>query len=233
MKELCVGNRFLLVFSLMFLVVMGTYAADFQVGVGGGGDFGFVFTSFDSNLPEPDKSGAEAAFKKTDETRGGVWLFLDLTYFEIDLGGKSYTTTIKQNGANLKETQSYFNIGIMGKYPFSINDRFSIFPLLGFDFQIFTKIKDTQMGVSTEVERSALSGYGIDEEYFDCTVFNFGAGLDISITKGLFFRGALIYGVNFHTEQQKDNIDTIRDAGYDASVLNHGPSIKLGLGYKF
>jgi hypothetical protein len=140
---------------------------------------------------------------------------------------------MKQSGFDLKETQSYFNIGIIGKYPFSINNGFSIFPLLGFDFQILTKFKDTQGGYSIEVERSDLSDYRIDENYFDRTVFNFGVGFDISITKGLFFRGVFIYGIHFHTEQQKDAIDAIKDVGYDVSVLNHGPSIKLGLGYKF
>ena len=164
--------------------------------------------------------------------RGGFWFFVDLTYLEIDLGGKLYNVTMKQNGADLKEIQSYFNLGIMGKYPFSISNSFFVFPLLGFDFQIFTKFKDTQGGYSTEIKRSDLSARGMDKSYLDRTVFNLGIGLDIAITKGLFFRGMFIYGINFNTEYQKDAIDAIKESGYDMSVLDHGPSIKLGLGYK-
>jgi hypothetical protein len=146
---------------------------------------------------------------------------------------QDYNITMKQSGADLKETQSYFNIGLMVKYPFSINDSLSVFPLLGFDFQIFTKFKDTQGGISIEIERSEFFSYGLDEDYFNRTVFNVGLGLDISISKGLFFRGVFVYGINFHMKQQEDAIDIIEDAGYSVSVLNHGPSIKLALGYKF
>jgi hypothetical protein len=227
------NKRIFFGFVLMALAVTGTYAADFQVGIGAGGDFGLVFTSFDTNIPEPAKSEAEKLLKNQDTNRSGFWFFLDLTYFEIDLGMKFYNLTMKQIGADLKEIQSYFNIGLMGKYPFSVNDSLSIFPLLGIDFQILTKVKDTQGGDSITIERSDLSDYEIDETYFDRTVCNFGVGVDISITSGLFFRGVIIYGINFHTKQQKDEIDIIKDAGYNVSILDHGPSMKLALGYKF
>jgi hypothetical protein len=215
------------------LTISAIYAADFKVSIGIGGDFGPVFTSFNTNIPEPYKREIEQALKNTDITRGGFCFFLDLTYFEINLGGKFYNITMKQDGPDLKETQSYFNIGIMGKYPFELNDRFSLFPLLGFDFQILTKFKDAMAGYSVEVKRSELSDYDVDKTYFDRTVFNLGLGLDFLITKEIFLRGIFVYGINFHTKQQKDAIDEIKDMGYNISVLNHGPSIKLALGYKF
>jgi len=218
--------------SLLFLAA-GLQAADFHVGIGAGGDFGVVFTSLDTNIPEPDKSQAEEALKNTEVNRLGFCFFVDLTYLELDLGGKYYNLKLKQNGYDLKETQSYFNIGFMGKYPFSLNDRFSLFPLAGFDFQFLTKVKDKQGGQSVTIDRSDLSDNNIDENYFDRIVFNFGIGMDITLVKGLFLRGMFIYGINFNTEQQKDAIDVIKDAGYDVSVLNHGPSLKLAIGYKF
>jgi hypothetical protein len=219
---------------LMFwgLTVSTIHAADFNVSIGFGGDIGLVFTSFDTNIPEPYKSMAEDELKNVDINRTGFLFYLDLTYFEIDLGGKFYNATIKQDGVDLKETQSYFNIGLMGKYPFSIN-KITLFPFIGFDLQIFTKVKDTQGGYSVEAERSDLSSAGIDENYFDRVVFNFGFGADFAISDHFYIRSILFYGINAHTKYQEDQIDIIRDAGYNISILNHGPSIKLALGYKF
>jgi hypothetical protein len=68
-------NKILVSFALMFLVVIRTYAADFQVGIGAGGDFGLVFTSFDSNLPEPAKGESEEALKNIDMNKGGGGFF--------------------------------------------------------------------------------------------------------------------------------------------------------------
>jgi len=226
-------KRIILGGILIILSVSILYAADFKVGIGIGGDIGFVSTAFDTNVPEPVKSEIENSLKDIEMNRSGFWFFLDLTYFEINLGGKFYNITMKQQGADLRETQNYFNIGLVGKYPFELNDRFSIFPFLGFDFQILTKFKDTMGGISMEVTRDELSDYDIDKTYFDRTVFNFGVGLDINLTQNIFLRGILNYGINFNTKQQKDIIDIIEDAGYNISVLNHGPSLKLALGYKF
>ncbi|MDR2480235.1 MAG: hypothetical protein LBD48_13130 [Treponema sp.] len=226
-------NKILAGFVLMLLGVMGAYAADFQIGIGAGGDFGLFFSRFDSSLPEPLQSQVEERLKNQNMNRGGFGIFLDLTYLEIDLGSKLYNVTVKEQGFDLKETQSYFNFGITGKYPFSINDRFSLFPLAGFDFQIFTKVKGVSGGYSIEAKRSDLSSRGLSENFFDRTVFNIGAGLDISITGGMFFRCTFIYGINFNTKYQKEAIDALKNTGYDVSILEHGPSIKLGLGYKF
>lgn len=217
---------------ILGLAVSTTYATDFNVSIGFGGDIGLIFTSFDTNIPEPYKSTAEEVLKNIDQNRVGFWFYLDITYFEIDLGGKFYNATIKQNGFDLKETQNYFNIGLMGKYPFSIN-KIMFFPFIGFDWQILTKVKGTQGGYSVETERSDLSSAGIDENYFDCLVFNFGFGADFAITNHLYIRSILVYGINAHTKYHEDQIDIIKDAGYNISILNHGPSIKLALGYKF
>ena len=216
------------------LAVSAVYAADFKVSIGLSGDFGPVFTSFDTNIPQPYKSEIERELKNIDATRSGFNFFLDLTYLEISLGGKYYFLEKKQDGPDLTETQNFFNIGITGKFPFELlNNRIYFFPLLGLDFQFFTKFKDTVAGYSMEVTRSDLSDYNKDEAYFDRTVFNFGLGLDLLFTKNIFLRGVFVYGLNFHTKRQKEMIDEMKDIGYDIFVLNHGPSIKLALGYRF
>ena len=71
------------------------------------------------------------------------------------------------------------------------------------------------------------------EDSFDRFVFNFGFGADFAIMKKFYIRGMLIYGINAHTKYQEDAIAVLKDVGYKLSITNHGPSIKLALGYKF
>jgi len=222
---------FLFLFGIATFSV--TYAIDFNVSVGFGGDFGFVFSNFNSNIPEPMKSQVEDGLKNTSLNRGGFWFYVDLTYVEFNLGGKFYNITLKQLGPDYKETQNYFNIGLMGKYPISLNDKISLFPLIGFDWQIFTKVKMSEGIYSEELARSDLSFLNIDKSYFDRFVINFGLGADFFVWQGMYVRTILNYGINLHTKMQRDMIDQINDLGYDVSVLNHGPSIKLAIGYRF
>jgi hypothetical protein len=160
--------------------------------------------------------------------RRGFFFFLDLTYLEIDLGGKFYNFTYKESGLNLKERDNFFNFGLLFKYPFQISEKMQIFPLIGFDRQIFTKAKLLK-GASGEVERSDL----YKKNYFDKSVINLGLGLDYNIIAALFLRGEFIYGFNIHTDSQKDLIDEVKSYGYKLSILQHGPSFKLAIGYRF
>ena len=222
---------FLFLFGIVTFSV--TYAVDFNVSVGFGGDFGLGLTSFNTNIPEPVKSQIEDELKNQNWNRGGFWFYVDLTYLELNLGGKYYNFTLDQVGADYRETQSYFNIGLMGKYPFTINERISLFPFIGFDWQILTKVKMSQGSYSIEVDRSDLSDLDLDKNYFDRFVINFGLGADFFVWQGMYIRTILNYGINLHTKMQRDMIDQINDLGYDISVLNHGPSIKLAIGYRF
>jgi len=225
--------------KLGFLILFGiaafsvTYAVGFNVSVGFGGDFGLGFTSFNTNIPEPAKAEAEDVLKNEDWNRGGFWFYIDLTYLELNLGGKYYNITVDQLGLDYKETQSFFNVGLMVKYPFSANEKISLFPFVGFDWQIFTKVKMSQGSYSEEYSRSDLSDFDVDKNYYDRFVINFGFGADFFVWRGMYIRAILNYGINLHTKSQKDIIDLINDYGYDVSILNHGPSIKLAVGYRF
>jgi len=84
-------------------------------------------------------------------------------------------------------------------------------------------------GQSIELERADLS----DKSYIDKFVINLGVGLDYFITPTVFIRGHFVYGFNINTQSQKDVIDQITDMGYDLSILQHGPSLKLLLGFNF
>ena len=97
------------------------------------------------------------------------------------------------------------------------------------DWQIFTKVKATHDGYSAEFVRSDLS----DKSYHDRFIINLGIGMDYSLTNSLYIRSILNYGIGLHKKPQKELRNLIRDAGYDISFLNHGPTLKFAIGYKF
>ena len=73
-------KRIILGGILIILSVSILYAADFKVGIGIGGDIGFVSTAFDTNVHEPFKSEMEDSLKDIEMNRSGFKFFLDLTY---------------------------------------------------------------------------------------------------------------------------------------------------------
>jgi len=222
MKKIC----FLLLFSLLIISVI--YASDYY-SIGFGGDFGFVFTNFTSNLPNSINNIIEDEIKKIFWGRGGFWFYLDLIYLKLNTGGKYYVI-FDIAGIDYKETQSYLNMGIMGKYPFTLNNNISIFPFLGFDWQVFAIVEMSDGDSSYTIGRYKLPLYNIERNYFDRFVFNFGCGVDFNVSRLIYIRTMFKYGINLNTKTQRDMVDLLNDLGYEFNILNHGPSIKIGIG---
>jgi hypothetical protein len=216
------------VFAILF--ISGAFAQEHgMLSVGIGGDFGFLFTSMNTNIPQPDKGYLEDELKNIRVFRSGFTAFIDTTLFEIDIGMKFYNMTYKQYGGNIYETDNYFNLGLFVKYPFTFTNKVTFFPLLGFDWQIFTRGKVLSGGQSVEIRRPDLE----ETNYVDRFAINVGVGLDYYIIPTIFIRGQLVYGINLNTKLQKDLIAQIKDAGYNLTVVQHSPSIRLLVGYNF
>jgi hypothetical protein len=67
-----------------------------------------------------------------------------------------------------------------------------------------------------------------------------GAGGDFNINEKLYLRGEILYGLRTHNKFEKDtkdfSEDVIEDTDFDEDFeipLGHGPTFKLGIGYRF
>jgi len=60
------------------------------------GDFGFEFTSYKIDFPEPYKGMVEDSMKNSSMNRAGFDFYLDLNYFLVSLGGKLYNYKSEQ-----------------------------------------------------------------------------------------------------------------------------------------
>jgi len=220
-------KRLFFVFVCFLAFTLTVNAVDLSAGIGA--DFGFISTKTDTNLPEPYKSAIQEVLDDMESTRWGISAFLDAQYFEANLGFKFFTFKYNQSGEKYEETDNFFNIGAKLKYPFKIGATVTLFPLVGFDYSIFTEGKAKYNGQSLTVDRDDLTL----SDSLDRFSLNLGLGLDYAINSTLYIRGEFDYAILFNTETQKDTIDEFKSAGYDLSIFQGGPVFKIALGYKF
>jgi hypothetical protein len=155
---------------------------------------------------------------------GGGFLFFDAAYAEISFG-------VWGGGGNLASFVN-LNIGLLGRYPFRINDKFSVFPLLGIDYQITVSAKLKDGG------DILYSDFTTGEEKIagdlSALWFKFGGGLDYRITEKVYARAQALYGLRAANKFETIMENRYKWEGYSAkTLLGHGPTVKLAVGYKF
>jgi opacity protein-like surface antigen len=166
---------------------------------------------------------------------GGGYAFFDATYAELTLaffggGGKVKGS---ETGSETEEDDwsiTNFNIGLLGKYPFAINDKLSLFPLLGIDYHIC---------LSAKIDGKEYKNSDGDEAPGDFSAlwFKFGGGGDFALTEKIYLRLEALYGIRLANKAETDLKDQFKDMGFDEgdikTLLGHGLEVKLAVGYKF
>jgi hypothetical protein len=232
------AKKGLVVLFLAVFAAGGLWAqAAFSVsaGAGGlvGGDFGGGAEVTGEQLGIPLSSKIETPY-----FGGGGYVFLDATYAELTfaffLGGGKYKTSMTYPGNdNLTEGDwsiTNFNIGLLLKYPFAINDAFSLFPLVGVDYGICLSAKyELEEGVSDPVK---------DAGDLSALWFKAGVGGDFSFTDRIYLRLEALYGIRlankFETDTKDNYVEMLPGADIDAKTsLGHGLTAKLAVGFKF
>ena len=181
---------------------------------------------------------------KTPYGGAGVFWFLDATFIELNIGlfgafgsWEEYRR-VSSPGRTIKHEMVGVgaDIGLMAKYPFSVNEKLEIFPLLGITYRTMLVTLDNK-----EYD---------DSESLDALWFKFGGGLDYSFTDIVYLRVGILYGFRLKNNYEKDT------AGYLDSLLNdsgmvilpgrptrnntsvdsrlgHGLEIKCAVGFRF
>jgi opacity protein-like surface antigen len=126
------------------------------------------------------------------------------------------------DGADL----TYFSVSLLGKYPIALGEKLTLFPLLGFDWNIFLSGK---MGDS-DINRDDLADM-IGDDYkdtLDAFLIDLGLGVDFALTDALYLRASFLYGFKLNSKMEQEYVDD-----YDAKIFTSGPTLKIGVGYKF
>ena len=172
---------------------------------------------------------------------GGGFVFFDATYTVTSFGffvggGKEEGTGVEYSQIKSKTMDFSFsslNLGLLGKYPFKISEKLKIFPLLGFDYQI-------AFLVTFDSEK-------YDEpKLWNQFWFKLGGGLDCELSKRLYFRIEVLYGIRIATNGEKlfskkygimqmQDYNSGDQPNYDVdgkTLLGHGLTVRIAIGYK-
>ena len=132
-------KKYIILLITIFALAAVLPAADFSLSAGGGGLLGYSFTRY--TLEGGDVSSAQSM----DRFNYGGGLFFDAAYAEFSVmfqgGNSSYAEDMAYGANTLSNSkgrgyESSLGFSLLGKYPFSINERISWFPLLGVEYQI-------------------------------------------------------------------------------------------------
>jgi hypothetical protein len=227
-----------IVFAAFLLVLaVSVFAADFGISVGGGALLGGNFTKSETDpsdvfLPFPSVGsipGKMALAYKTKAFDVGAFVFVDATYAELSAayfaeigkvtGTMTRDSTIPAMAGEDDIDEDYLShviiVDLLGKYPFVLNERFTVFPALGVGLKF------------------PIAGNKNSDKEHDVTwgvVGKVGGGLDFSLTQALFLRAEALFAYQFASDQEAviDGTDyQFKSVGY-----NLGPQVKIGVGYK-
>lgn len=156
---------------------------------------------------------------------GGGFAYFDATYAEVSVGFFVGGGDMVMKGGGTEEkkpwTLSSLNLGLLGKYPIALSDALTLFPAVGIEYQVV---------LSAKVDGETVKNKGGDDAAGDFSALwiKAGVGLDVQLTSKLYFRGEALFGVRLANKFEKD-----RAEGDIKTKLGLGPTVKLGVGYKF
>ena len=209
--------------ALLAIIATGAFAQGFPFPMSAGG--GLLFDWSGNNGVEM-KSGGNSGYVGLRNLSFGGYGFFDATYAELDVSFAYGSITGFSEVRGNKETEDggrvvQLGFSLLGKYPLDWNG-FTIFPLLGFDYNVVLSWKDKDG--KAEDKPGDLNQFGILA----------GAGLDYPldfISSALFLRGEVMFHLRLPCKGMKD-IASRLGSGTDAT-FGVGPRIKIGVGYMF
>ena len=134
-------------------------------------------------------------------TMYGAFGFFDATYIQVSIGYNKFQSD--------SDTTS-IEFDFLGKYPFSIGKKFTIFPLAGLGYQ------------------KCLSVESGDEADFNHFILKGGVGGDFAITEKLYARATALIDYYLDNKSERDAQDD-----YDVKISTYGFEVSAAVGYKF
>ena len=212
-KEKIMANKKVLMALLLGALVAGGVFAQpaFKMSVGGGG-------LLELGTSGGGKFSGHAVDMYLPAVAGGGFAFFDATYAEASFGfAGGFARIMSEGSPNRDMSVLQLNLSLLGKYPFELTEKFTLFPLLGIGYQITLSVKDDD---GNKMEPASD---------LNALWFKLGVGGDYSFTDNIYLRFSALFGIRTKTQVEKDMID---DYGAD-SVLGTGITAKIAVGYRF
>ena len=233
-------------FTLLLLcgLTAAAPALDFNLNTGGGVCLGGHFTRYSLSSTGPVSS--IDAEQKNNKFNAGFFAFFDAALVEFSTGVHtgifSYFEADRISSAGVqgeKNTHSgtgqevMLDLVLLGKYPFTLNDRLSLFPLAGMAYQVC--LVQNRDGRSRTYELDVDGNY-YTLSFWNAMFINLGAGVDFDLSSSLFLRTELIYEIRMKTRYEKDALEeverTVDAASTRLSGLSSGPILRVAAGWR-
>ncbi|MCL2600995.1 MAG: hypothetical protein FWD88_07425 [Treponema sp.] len=173
---------------------------------------------------------------------GGVFGFFDATVATVGVGlvfnrvhrlldipelSDSVSPSLAGQEA-LNFTVAQLNLSLMLRYPITMAETLTVFPMLGIDGQI--ALNDFGGDLRSRFQRAANHGYRVPTpaEFWNSLWIRFGAGTDFSLGGDLFLRGEMLYGFKLNSSHESGT-SRYREPGLGAN----GIQVRLSAGYTF
>ena len=230
------------------------WAADFSLSAGAGGLIGGLFTRYTLKADgaiDGNPMKVDAGQDMNQFNYGGL-VFFDATYGEfslsiqnginnwqqiLDIGGLESNTPTKGNG-----WESMLGFSLLGKYPFRLGERFTLFPLMGMEYQAALVQERTQpdgyiYDRSDGLREKDKDGNAYKLSDWNSLFVNVGCGADFAIRGKFFVRGEILYSFRLMTSYETKNLEYMKvmtgDNDPKLTGLTSGPSFRLSAGYRF
>jgi hypothetical protein len=205
-----------------------TDSAPFRVSVGGGGLVSGNFSTWSVDESQP---GSLYRYNST-HLNTAPFLFFDLKYLELNFGlllGQMNAASAMSDDPNFPAKTLGLRGGAYLKLPFAISPMFTLFPLLGVDYDLYLLAKkDDDRDAKFPVSSSNQNAKAIDA--LNTLWFKAGIGWDTFFTDNLFLRTEVLYGLRLPNKMEKHLQDTRQDSD---KMLGHGGDFKIAIGYRF
>jgi len=243
-----------LFFPVFIILSANLWALNLSMSAGAGGLMGGLFTRYNlkaDGIKDGNEIKIDAGQEMNQFNYGGL-LFFDAAYGELSVfiqrGLNNWKQILDISGIENNEPstgkgwETMFGITLLGKYPFRMGERLSIFPLLGMEYQITLVQERTQpdgwiYDRSDGIREKDKDGDAYKLSDWNSFFVNIGGGADFFISESIFIRGEFLYSIRLKTSYEKKNIEYMKAMSGDndpkLTGLTSGPSLRLSAGYRF
>jgi len=202
-------KKLVLALLMVALIVGGVSAQDKFMSAGGGFKGAYQSTTFSY---DGEKQG-----DPNNTFFYGLNLFFDAKFVEVNV---DYLFNTVEEWWFWKDVEfQTVKIGLVGKYPFALTDKFTLFPYAGIDYGMITEVR---------INGTRYDAEDIFKDDARLSIL-FGLGFDFGLTDALYLRLTAGYGIGLNTKNEQDAID----GDSKASIFTGIVPFKLAIGYRF
>jgi opacity protein-like surface antigen len=242
-------------FAVLFtlLPLLAAFGSNFSLGAGAGGLAGGLFTRY--SLEASGTLGGPVDVKvnqEIDQFNYGGFFFMEIPWLEFSLSLQGGNNKYRELMAAVSGEESIFGrneagtgrelmcgLSLLGKYPFRLNGRLTVFPLAGLEYQFALWEYRKQNGFrgydrTDGIRETNAKGRAYTLSMWNSLFVDIGGGLDYALSPRLFLRTELLCGFRLQTFYEVDGLEKVKTLvkARDPKLggLTSGPVLKISLG---